>query len=94
MSAEIIFGSIAFVTSIVGLLPQLIKAAQTRSTHDISMMMLINYLVCSIAWIMYGSYSNSMFVLSSNILGACSSLLLIFLKFSFDKEQINAVNPS
>ena len=92
ISTEIIFGSIAFVTSIIGLLPQLVKATKTRSTQDISMMMLINYLVCSIAWIIYGGYSNSMFVLLSNILGSFSSLVLIFVKFTFDKEQANVVN--
>lgn len=92
MQVETIFGSIAFVTSVIGLLPQIIKATQTRSTQDISMWMLINYLVCSIAWIIYGGYSNSIFVLSSNVLGSFSSLLLIFLKLCFDKRRLNVIN--
>jgi len=87
-----VFGFIAFFTSVIGLLPQIIKATQTRSTQDISMAMLINYLICSIAWIIYGSCSNSIFVLSSNLLGSLSSLTLIFLKLSFDKENVNVVN--
>ncbi len=89
---QAMFGSIAFCTSVIGLLPQILKAIQTRSTHDISMTMLINYLVCSIAWIIYGGYANSIFVLSSNILGLLSSLTLIFLKLSFDKERIDVIN--
>lgn len=88
---ETIFGSIAFFTSVIGLLPQIIKATQTRSTQDISMMMLVNYLICAIAWIIYGGCSNSIFVLSSNILGSLSSLILIFLKLSFDKENDHVV---
>lgn len=91
---ETIFGSIAFLTSVIGLLPQIIKAAQTRSTQDISMLMLINYFVCSIAWIIYAGYSNSIFVLSSNVLGSLSSLILIFLKLCFDHRKTHVVNPS
>ena len=88
--AETLFGSIAFLTSVIGLLPQIIKAARTRSTHDISMIMLLNYLICSISWIIYGSFSNSLFVLSSNILGLLSSLTLIILKIFYDRERIHA----
>lgn len=88
MHITTIFGSIAFVTSVIGLLPQVIKAAQTRSTQDISMWMLINYFVCSIAWIIYAGYSNSIFVLSSNILGSLGSLLLIVLKLRFDRRTL------
>lgn len=94
IEVETIFGSIAFLTSVIGLLPQIIKAAKTRSTQDISMLMLINYFVCSIAWIIYAGYSNSIFVLLSNVLGSFSSLLLIFLKFCFDHRKVNVVNAS
>tara|TARA_R110000868_G_scaffold116452_2_gene310055 strand:- start:3204 stop:3563 length:360 start_codon:yes stop_codon:yes gene_type:complete len=88
MSVETIFGSIAFFTSVIGLLPQIIKSLQTRSTHDISMLMLVNYLVCSIAWVVYGFYTESMFVLLSNVLGLMSSLLLIVIKLNFDKVRV------
>ena len=89
---EKVFGSIAFLTSVIGLLPQIIKAIQSRSTQDISMMMLINYLICSIAWVIYGRYSNSIFVLFSNILGSLSSLVLIFLKLCYDKKVSNELH--
>lgn len=86
MLIETIAGWIAFATSMIGLLPQVIKAIQTRSTHDVSMLMLINYTICSIAWIIYGGYTNSAFVLFSNVLGLASSLALIFIKLHFDKK--------
>lgn len=89
MLIETFFGSIAFFTSVIGLVPQVIKAVKTKSTHDISMMMLINYLICSIAWIIYGSCSDSIFVLSSNVLGSLSSLTLIFLKLYFERGKVN-----
>ncbi len=87
LNIENFFGSIAFITSVIGLLPQVYKAIQTRSTLDISMTMLINYLVCSIAWIIYGGYTNSFFVLFSNLLGLISSLVLVVLKFYYDKNR-------
>ncbi len=86
MLVETIFGFIAFFTSVIGLLPQLIKSIKTHSTHDLSMTMLVNYLICSIAWIVYGSYTHSVFVLLSNIVGGCSSLILVLLKRQFDKK--------
>ncbi|EEZ97059.1 conserved hypothetical protein [Legionella longbeachae D-4968] len=77
-------GVVAFITSFIGLLPQIVKSLKTQSTQDLSMMMLINYLVCSLAWIIYGSSTNSFFVISSNVVGLLISLLLILLKRHYD----------
>jgi len=46
--------------------------------------MLINYLICSLAWIIYGSYTDSMFVLVSNVVGLLSSIILIIQKKLYD----------
>ena len=87
MSIQSFFGVISLATSVIGLLPQIYKSLKTRSTHDVSMVMLINYLICSFAWIVYGSYTASTFVLWSNIIGGASSVLLIVIKLNFDKKQ-------
>ncbi|KTD06683.1 MtN3/saliva family protein [Legionella gratiana] len=84
MSIVMLSGVVAFITSFIGLLPQIVKSLKTRSTQDLSMVMLINYLVCSLAWIIYGSSTNSFFVISSNIVGLVISLLLILLKKHYD----------
>jgi MtN3 and saliva related transmembrane protein len=84
MSLAFLSGSIAFITSFIGLLPQIFKAIRTKSTQDISMWMLINYTVCSLAWIMYGWSTDSFFVLSSNVVGFIISLMLILLKRHYD----------
>lgn len=78
------FGILALITSLVGLLPQSIKAFKTRSTRDISMGMLLNFLVCSAAWIVYGSFIHSGFVVFSNILGLATCLVLVFQKLHYD----------
>jgi MtN3 and saliva related transmembrane protein len=83
---ESFFGTIALITSLIGLLPQVYKAYVTKSTQDLSMMMLINYLVCSIAWIAYGCYQGSYFVVWSNIAGLGISLISILQKIYYDRK--------
>lgn len=80
-------GIIALITSIIGLLPQIIKAIRTRSTADLSMLMLLNYLVCSIAWMIYGVGTHTHFVFWSNILGAMSCFVLVLLKQYYDPKN-------
>lgn len=80
-------GSIAFITSVIGLFPQLYKVMKTRSTADISMLMLINYFICSLAWIIYGAYTASLYVQLANILGIVSCALLILIKYRFDRKK-------
>ncbi|WP_065814355.1 SemiSWEET family sugar transporter [Legionella fallonii] len=84
MTIAMFSGTIAFITSFIGLLPQIVKSFRTRSTQDLSMVMLINYLICSVAWIIYGSSTDSFFVVSSNVVGLIVSLLLILLKRHYD----------
>ncbi|MBX9586249.1 MAG: hypothetical protein K2X50_03220 [Gammaproteobacteria bacterium] len=79
-----IFGFIALITSFIGFLPQSYKAYKTRSTHDISMLMVLNYLLCSLAWIVYGTFIQAGFVVASNIVCLLSSILLIVQKRYYD----------
>jgi len=87
---ENFFGTVAFITSVVGLFPQIYKAIKTKSTHDLSIVMLINFLVCSIAWIIYGTYSSSLYVQASNIVGMVSCIALIGLKYFYDKRVVKS----
>ncbi|WP_264337847.1 PQ-loop domain-containing transporter [Wolbachia endosymbiont (group B) of Dolichovespula media] len=47
INIEECFGFIAFITSLIGLLPQVYRAYITKLTRDVSMLMLVNYLICS-----------------------------------------------
>lgn len=86
MSIIFISGSIAFISSFIGLLPQIVKTLKTKSSQDLSMLMLLNYLVCSIAWVIYASQTDSFVVLASNIVGLFVSLALIVLKRYYDAK--------
>ncbi len=81
---EEILGLLALVTTIVGLLPQLYKTYITKSARDLSMLMLVNYFVCSASWIGYGFCQGSIFVILSNIAGLIISVILIAQKHYYD----------
>ncbi|MCT4635661.1 MAG: SemiSWEET family transporter [Rickettsiales bacterium] len=84
MNVITMFGLVATITSFVGLMPQVYKIYKTKSAHDVSMIMLYNYLICSISWIGYGIYTSSEFVVYSNIVGFLTSLISIFQKRYYD----------
>lgn len=81
-----LFGFIAFMTSLIGLLPQVYKAYITKSTQDVSLSMLINYLIGSMSWIIYGIYEGALFVTFSNIAGSFVSIISIVQKKIYDKK--------
>jgi MtN3 and saliva related transmembrane protein len=84
-TVENLSGGVALVTSIIGLFPQVYKSYRTKSTIDISMIMLINYLVCSIAWIIHGISTNAAFVIYSYSVGTILSGVSIIQKIVYDK---------
>ncbi|WP_265033222.1 SemiSWEET family sugar transporter [Wolbachia endosymbiont (group A) of Sicus ferrugineus] len=68
INIEECFGFIALIASLIGLSPQVYKAYITKVTRDVSMLMLVNYLICSLSWIGYGLYQSSIFVVLVPIL--------------------------
>lgn len=87
---EQIFGTVAFITSLIGLMPQIVKSYRTKSTRDLSMLMLINYLICSVAWIVHGVCIDSSYVVGSNITGLLIVTISIIQKVIYDRraEQV------
>jgi MtN3 and saliva related transmembrane protein len=87
-----VFGGIAFVTSMIGIMPQVWKAMRTKSTRDVSMVMLINYMICSISWVVYGSYTDAALVVYSNIVGLIVSVISIWQKWYYDSFTQHVAN--
>ncbi len=79
-----IIGFLAAFTSTIALFPQIVKIYQTKSTADLSNIMLFNFLLTSAFWIAYGYMTGSMPVMVTNIIGAFCSLWLIQLKLKYD----------
>ncbi|MGL9717668.1 MAG: SemiSWEET family sugar transporter [Wolbachia sp.] len=87
INIEGFFGFVALITSLIGLLPQVYKAYVTKLTRDVSMLMLVNYLICSLSWIGYGLCQGSVFVVLSNIAGLVISIISIIQKCYYDAKS-------
>ncbi|WP_083495757.1 SemiSWEET family transporter [Wolbachia endosymbiont of Trichogramma pretiosum] len=74
------FGFIAFITSLIGLFPQLYRSYITKLTRDVLMLMLVNCLICSSSWIIYGICQGLTFVILINIAGLVISIISIVQK--------------
>ena len=80
-----IFGFIASFTSVISLIPQIIKSYQTKSVTDLSLLMLINFLICSISWTIYGILIEAISVWATNIIMTIFSFILLVFKLQYDK---------
>lgn len=80
-----IIGIIASITSVLGFVPQIYKIHQTKSVQDISILMLLNFLICSAAWVVYGILIGSKYVWVTNLAGLAVSFLLFCQKLYYQK---------
>ena len=74
------FGLIAFITSFIGMLPQIYRTYILRSASEISTIMLANYLICSGSWVVYGYLTGSSVVVYSNVSNLLCALILLLQK--------------
>lgn len=80
-----ITGFIASFTSIISLLPQILKTYRTKSVEDLSMLMLLNFLVCSVSWTVYGILTDALWVWTTNSIMTVFSGILLGLKVRYAK---------
>jgi MtN3 and saliva related transmembrane protein len=79
-------GFIALSTSTISLLPQIYRTYKTKSVEDISLLMLINFLVCSISWIVYGILTDTISVWLTNCIMTIFSIVLLVLKLKYKSQ--------
>jgi MtN3 and saliva related transmembrane protein len=89
---ENFFGGAALITTIIGIIPQIYKAFKTKSTQDISMLMLWNCFACALSWLIYGLLTKSEFVIWSNAVGLIVAVISILQKRYYDgtKKDIHS----
>lgn len=76
----------SFLTSIT-FIPQVYKSWQSRSVGDLSVWMILIVITSTIVWLVYGFAIGSGPVISANLIVLALSLLLLYFKFSFPKNQ-------
>ena len=82
-----IFGFIASFTSVISLLPQIIKSYKTKSVDDISLAMIINFVICSISWVIYGLLTESQSVWITNVIMSIFSIIMLVLKIKYNRNN-------
>ncbi len=78
-----IISFVALITSTISLLPQIYHTYRSKSVEGLSMMMLINFLICSLSWIAYGCLTNARSVWITNCIMTLFSCVLIAFKIKF-----------
>ncbi|MFK7967928.1 MAG: SemiSWEET family sugar transporter [Rickettsiaceae bacterium] len=73
------------MTSVISLMPQIVKSYKTKSVGDLSILMIINFLISSICWTLYGILIDAVSVWATNIVMTVFSLILMNFKFKYDK---------
>ena len=78
-----IFGFLAALLTTIAFLPQLYKTWQTKSAEDVSLIMLILFIIGLICWIIYGLKINSIPILVANIITFIFNLSILTLKLTY-----------
>ena len=78
-----LFGFSAALLTTIAFLPQLYKTWKTKSADDVSLTMLISFLIGLICWIIYGLKINSIPILVANIITFIFNFSILILKIAY-----------
>ena len=82
-----LFGFLAALLTTIAFLPQLHKTWKTKSADDVSLSMLILFIVGLLCWIIYGLKINSIPILVANIVTFLFNFSILILKLNFSKKK-------
>ena len=85
MTVESFFGKLAMISTLIGLIPQIIKAYQTKSMKDVSLFMLINCWICAFSWLIYGLCIASSELIWSEIFCLIVTTVSVVQKIIYDR---------
>ncbi len=78
-----IAGHTGAVLSSITFIPQVIKAWQSKSVGDLSLLMMLIVFTSTIVWLVYGIALNLLPVIIANAIICSLSVVLIYFKFAF-----------
>ena len=82
-----LFGFLAALLTTIAFLPQLYKTWKTKSADDVSLIMLILFIIGLICWIIYGLKINSLPILVANIITFIFNFSILILKITYRKSN-------
>ncbi len=78
-----LFGFMAALLTTIAFLPQLYKTWKTRSANDVSLVMLILFIIGLICWIIFGIKINSIPILVANVITLIFNFSILILKIKY-----------
>tara|TARA_B100000945_G_scaffold233937_1_gene190228 strand:- start:150 stop:422 length:273 start_codon:yes stop_codon:yes gene_type:complete len=82
-----LFGFLAALLTTIAFLPQLYKTWKTKSADDVSLIMLLLFIIGLICWIIYGLKINSIPIILANIITFIFNFLILILKITYSKNN-------
>lgn len=79
----LIVGLIASTASAIGFLPQVIKTFRTKRAEDVSLYMIIIFIISAVSWITYGFWKNDLFIMSTNLIIFILTVILLIMKLIY-----------
>ena len=82
-----LFGFLAALLTTIAFLPQLYKTWKTKSADDVSLIMLILFIIGLFCWIIYGLKINSIPILVANIITFIFNFSILILKITYRERK-------
>ena len=77
------FGYVAAILTTIAFLPQLLRTFITKSANDVSLLLLILFIIGLLFWIIYALQSNALPVLIANVITLVLNLSILSLKLIY-----------
>ena len=82
-----LFGFLAAFLTTIAFLPQVYKTWKTKSANDVSLIMIILFIIGLFCWIVYGLKINSIPILVANIITFIFNFSILILKITYREKN-------
>jgi MtN3 and saliva related transmembrane protein len=82
-----IIGSAAATLTMFSFVPQIIKAAKTKSVKDVSLITLLQFLVGVLLWTLYGMHLKDRIIILANVVSLANLIILLWLYFKYTRDD-------
>ena len=77
------FATMASITTVGGFLPQIFKNHKTKSAAHLSLLMILNFILCSTMWIIYGILLEARAIWITNFMALITNFWLLIQWFYY-----------
>ncbi len=83
MNMKLVIGIVAATLTTVSFIPQVVKAARSKKTEDLSLLMFVLFSAGVFLWMVYGILLGEIPIILANALGLTMGLYLVYLKIKY-----------